>query len=449
MSTIISYSKKAISLNLLQQLRYFNEPMTMGNWIRGHYGDFIPVHFQGHEYIGISTAEGARQIFARNPEDYDAFFKEGFTSIAGPASLWVLAGAAHRRERKLFAPAVHATHIREHGNTVLEITRHHLEKWQSGRTVKSIDTTMAISRDVIMRLVFGVEEGELMKKGQEILDELRVSLNPLITFIPALHRRWYPPWRRFTRAKERFSEWVEQVLTARRASGIEAGDVVSSMLATRYEDGSPMPDEEIRDELMTIMQGGHETTATVLAWALYELGRHPNILAKLRAELEASGPDLDPNVIAKLPYLSAVCDETVRLHPILAECARVPLVPMEILGHSMSPGQALVISIVSIHHDPEIYPEPDKFIPERFMEHTYDRYEFLPFGGAHRRCLGAALSEYETRIALAEIVLRWEFEPTVVERDTRHDVAMGPKYGVPLRILGRRKHVDNMRGLML
>ncbi len=438
MSAISSHPKKAIPLNLLQQLRYYNEPMTMGNWIREHYGDFVPVRFHGREYIGITSVEGARQIFTHNPDDYAPFFKEGFTSIAGPASLWVLAGAEHRRERKLFAPAVRANHVREHGNTVLEITRQHLDKWQPGRTVKAVDTTMAISRDVIMRLVFGVEEGELMKEGQAILDELRVSLNPLITFVPALQKRWYPPWRRFIRSKKRFTEWVERVLAARRASGVDAGDVVSSMLAARYEDGSPMQDNEIRDELMTIMQGGHETTATVLAWALYELGQHPHVLAKLRAELESNPPDLDPSVAAKLPYLSAVCDETVRFHPILAECARVPMVPMEILGHQVLPGQALVISIVSIHHNPEIYPEPDKFIPERFIEHIYDRYEFLPFGGAHRRCLGAALSEYETRIALAEMVLHWEFEPTKVECDTRHDVAMGPKYGVPLRIIGRR-----------
>lgn len=436
--SVASSSSKSISLNLLQQLRYYNEPMTMGGWIREHYGDFVPVRFQGHEYIGIATAEGARQIFANDPANYDAFFKEGFTSIAGPASLWVLAGAAHRRERKLFAPAVHATHVREHGNTVLEITRLHLDKWRPGQTVKSIDTTMAISRDVIMRLVFGIEEDKLMEEGQEILDELRISLNPLITFIPALQKRWYPPWRRFSRAKERFTEWVNRVLAARRALNVDSGDVVSIMLTTRYEDGSPMQDDEIRDELMTIMQGGHETTATVLAWALYELGRHPEVLAKLRAELEDSGSDLNPNLVVKLPYLSAVCDETVRLHPILAECARVPLIPMEILGHKVLPGQALVISIVSIHHDPDLYPEPNKFIPERFIERTYNRYEFLPFGGAHRRCLGAALSEYETRIALAELVLHWEFKPAVIERDTRHDVAMGPKYGVPLHILARR-----------
>ena len=240
---------------------------------------------------------------SRDYSNYDAFFKQGFTSIAGPASLWVLSGAAHRRERKLFAPAVHATHVREHGNTVLDITRSHLEKWQPGTIVKAIDTTMAISRDVIMRLVFGVEEGSLMEEGQGILDELRVSLNPLITFIPFLQHGWYPPWRRFARAKQRFSEWVERVLTARRVLNIEANDVVSSMLNTRYEDGSPMSDDEIRDELMTIMQGGHETTATVLAWALYELGQHPHILAKLRAELESSGPALDPGVVVKLPYL--------------------------------------------------------------------------------------------------------------------------------------------------
>jgi cytochrome P450 len=385
------------------------------------------------------TPKGAQQVFEANPSGYDAFFKAGFTGVSGPASLWVLTGEAHRRERQLFAPAVHASHFRKHGETVRDIARLYIEKWQPGQTIKAIDTTLAISRDVIMRMVFGVEDGDLMDEGREILDELRLAANPLIVFVAQLQQPWFPPWRRFARAKQNFTDWVNRLLLARRArSSGDTNDVVGSMLASRHEDGSPMRDDEIRDELITIMQGGHETTAAVLAWALYELGRHPEILSKLRDELESSGAATDPSAVIKLPYLGAVCDETVRLHPILAECARVLTEPLEILGHTIPSGDALVISIVAIHHDPELYPEPNRFNPQRFIERTYSRTEFLPFGGAHRRCLGAALSEYETRISLAEMVLAWDFETAAVDRDVRHDVAMGPKNGVPLRIIGRR-----------
>jgi cytochrome P450 len=206
----------------------------------------------------------------------------------------------------------------------------------------------------------------------------------------------------------------------------------------RDEEGQPVSDHYIHVELNSILSAGHETTGTALAWALYELGRHPEIMAKLRTELESLGPDPDPSQILTLPYLGAVFNETVRLHPILAECARIPMQPMEILGRNIPAGMALVISIVGIHHDPVLYPEPNRFIPERFIERNYSVYEFLPFGGGHRRCMGAGLAEYSTRIALAEMALNWEFEPAAEEHDARLNIAMGPKRGVRLRIKSRR-----------
>ncbi len=209
-------------------------------------------------------------------------------------------------------------------------------------------------------------------------------------------------------------------------------------MAARDDEDRPYADEHICNELLSILTAGHVTTATALAWSLYELGRHPEVLHKLRTELSSLAPDADPSVLLTLPYLSAICNETIRLHPILAECARVPMQPIEILGHTIPEGHALVVSIVAIHHDPAIYPEPDRFRPERFLERKYDNCEFLPFGGGHRRCLGSGLAEYTMRIALAEIGSHWDFETAAVDLDVRHDLAMGPKHGVPLRILGMR-----------
>ena len=432
---------QAVSQAPLEQWLYFNEPQVAVERLLKRFGPLAPLHFMGQDHVFVFTAEGARQVFGGDPSGYAPFFKEGFMGVSGPGSLWVLDGAEHRRERQLFAPAVHASHFRKHGDTVRNIARQHIEKWQPGKTIKAMDTTLSISRDVIMRLVFGVEEGELMREGREIVDELRQALNPLIVFVPQLQKRWFPPWNRYNRAKDHFTDWVNRLLAVRRAHSGESDDVLGGMLVAEREGGIPMRDDEIRDELITVLQGGHETTAAVLAWALYELGRHPDILAKLRDELESSGVADDPSQIIKLPYLGAICDETVRLHPILAECARVLTEPLEVLGHTIPAGNAVVISITGIHHDPTIYPEPNRFNPERFIERTYSRSEFLPFGGAHRRCIGAALSEYETRISLAEMVLNWDFETVGTDRDVRHDVALSPKHGVRLRITGRRDKV--------
>jgi cytochrome P450 len=160
-------------------------------------------------------------------------------------------------------------------------------------------------------------------------------------------------------------------------------------------------------------------------------------MEKLRHELAPLGPEADIGAIVKAPYLSAVCNETLRLHTLLPEVARVLISPLEVCGYTLPTGVWVGVSIMAIHHDPGLYPEPDKYRPARFIDRIYSPFEFLPFGGGHRRCLGSGLSDYEMRIALAQIVMRWEFEPTATESEIRHDIAMGPKHGVRLRINSR------------
>jgi cytochrome P450 len=143
-------------------------------------------------------------------------------------------------------------------------------------------------------------------------------------------------------------------------------------------------------------------------------------------------------LIGKAPYLSAVCNESQRLHTLLPEVARTLVLPFELSGYMLEPGDSVGVSIMAIHHDPELYPEPDQFIPERFIDRTYTPFEFLPFGGGHRRCLGSGLSDFEMRIALAEIVTHWDFESASVEHEVRHDISMGSKHGVRLLIKSRR-----------
>jgi cytochrome P450 len=433
---------KALWLNPLQLWRNICRPQMFHTWLREHVGPVAPIRVHGLDHVMVLTAEGARQVFGADPAGYDPFFKEMFTGVAGPASLWVVTGEAHRRERRLFAPAVNANHVGRYLSTIREISRFHLEQWQPRQTIRALDTTLAISRDVLMRLVFGVEDPALMAEGREVLDGLRRTGHPLPVFVVQLQRPWFPIWRRYLAAKTAFSDWVRRLLLARRARGVagETDDVVGRMLAARQDDGSRMRDDEICDELNTILQGGHQTTAAGVAWALYELGRHPEVLTKLRNELESSGADADPGAVVRLPYLKAVCNEAIRLHPVLPECARMLAEPVEILGYTIPAGTALVVSITAIHHHPALYPEPDQFIPERFIERSYSPSEFLPFGGAHRRCVGAMLAECAMRIALAETVCRWDFEAAAVERNVRLDLAMGPKHAVRLHIKEREVH---------
>jgi cytochrome P450 len=176
-----------------------------------------------------------------------------------------------------------------------------------------------------------------------------------------------------------------------------------------------------------------------LAWALYELARHPSVLNRLRDELAALGPDPDPNLIAKQPYLGAVCNETMRLRPIHTEIGRVCKAPLKLFNYILPTGTCVGVGICAIHQDPGIYPEPEKFLPERFIDRSYSLFEFLPFGGGHRRCIGAAFAEYQVRVALATIVTRWELDALGKDREARKNLSMGPKRGVPMRVLGRRQ----------
>jgi len=430
---------QSIRFSPWQLWRYFREPMAMHNWLRERYGEIVSLHLEGQDYVAVLTAEGARQVFSADPAGYEAFWKTDIAGLSGPGSLWVLDGAKHRRERQLLSPAFHTRHFHAYGEIIRQLTRCHLDPWQPGQTVRAIDTTLAISRDVILHFLFGGQEDELMREGSVVLEALWRTVHPLIVFFPKLRRRWFPIWRRYARARAEMYAWLDRLLVARRARGGETDDVLGRLLAARGEDGNPMPDAAIRDELSTILLAGHETTATALAWALYELGRHPAAVQKLRAELESPGPVADPGSIVTLPYLSAVCNEAMRLHTLVPEVPRVVAAPLELFGHTLPVGSSVVVSAMSVHHDPELYPQPDQFIPERFLRRSYTPSEFLPFGGGHRRCLGAGISDYELRTALAEIITHWEFEAAAVEREIRHDIAMGPKYGVPLRIKARRQ----------
>jgi cytochrome P450 len=426
------------SINLRHTWLLVNRPRSYTSWLRERFGDVVCLDGHGQAFIIALSPGSARQVLSADPDGYDAFWKEGFTGVAGPGSLWVLGGERHHQERQLLSPALHAQNFRGYGETIRQVTRRHTDEWQPGQALRALDTTLAISLEVIMRLVFGVQDAKFVEQGRRVLYNLWHNMNPMFVFFPRMQRGWFPLWRRYTHAKKDFTDWVNQILSERRLCNEETGDILGAMLAVRYEDGRPMSDEDIRDELITLLLAGHETTATALSWALYDLGMNPVEMEKLRAELDSLGPDPEIGAVVKAPYLSAVCNETLRLHTLLPEVARVLVAPLEVCGYTLPPGEWVGVSIMAIHHDPAVYPEPDRYNPERFINRTYSPFEFLPFGGGHRRCLGAGLSDYEMRIALAYIVTHWDFEPAAPEREIRHDIAMGPKNGVRLRIIGRR-----------
>ena len=427
-----------LKLNPLQEWQLFRNPRTMHNWLRDRYGDMVILHFNGRDCSAVVSPEAARAVFSANPDNYEVFWRESFTNLIGEEQIWVLTREKHYRRRKLCAPAVHASHFRAYGGVIREIVRQNLKAWQPGHKIKALNTTLLISLDIIMRLVLGVKEAEFMQEGREVFEKLRVAAHPLIVGFPALQKPWFPMWRHYEKVKASVFDWMNRFFVARRARNADDNDVLGALMTAKDENGQPITDQDIRHELNSILTAGHETTAVALGWAIYELARNPHIMEKLRAELAPLGRDFDSFLALTLPYLDAVCKEAVRLHPILSECARIAIEPMQILGYEIAADQAMIISITGIHHDPNLYPEPDVYRPERFFERKYSIFEFLPFGGGHRRCLGAGLAEYSMRIALAEIVMSWDFEAAGADRDIRYNVACGPEKRIPIRLIGRR-----------
>jgi cytochrome P450 len=421
-----------------QQWRIYYEPREAYSRLRVDHGGVASVHFQGEDRAVILTAEAARQVLAVPASNYDAFWKESFGDIAGQGSIWVFDGERHRAERHLLSPAFHAARFRGWGETFQEIARRETVKWQPGQTIKAVDTTVAIAREIILRVVLGLEGEAQLEQGRRILSPL-YQLHPLTVFFRPMRRQWFPPWARFVRGREVFARWIQKLVAERQTREAASADALTYLLSARYEDGSPIGIGDLADELATILLSGYETTGAALAWALYELGRNPQVLHKLRAELAPLGPDPDPEALIKLPYLNAVCNETLRLHTILAEIGRIPNAPIEVQGYDIPAGRPIVVGIIAIHLDPQVYPEPDRFLPERFLDRTYSSSEFMPFGGGHRRCLGASLAQMEMPLILAEIVTHWEFEPAAIEREVRQNISMCPRNGVRLRITGRRE----------
>ncbi len=223
------------------------------------------------------------------------------------------------------------------------------------------------------------------------------------------------------------------------------------MLLARYEEGQGMTDQEIRDELITMLFAGHETTATALAWAFYWVHKQPEVYHKLMEELEIMEIDADPMTIFRLPYLTAVCQETLRIYPVLILTAfRRTKQPVELQGYHLEAGTMIHGSIYLTHHREDLYPEPNKFKPEGFLDRQFSPYEYLPFGGGSRRCLGMALANFEMRLVLATLLSNFEMELAENQpvKPQRRGITLGPAGGVKMLMKGERKQGEKKSPLV-
>jgi cytochrome P450 len=387
-------------------------------------------------FVILSDPADVKELFAAAPEVLHP--GEGawvLEPIIGRNSVILLDEDAHLAQRRLLLPAFHGERMQRLAGVMSELTERELDGWPLDEPLALHPRLQSLTLEIILRAVFGLERGPRLDALRDALCEvLSFSESPL-SVLPAMQRalRWTPTMRAFNAAIAKTDELIFAVIEERRAADGDADqrdDVLAMLLTARHEDDSPMSRQELRDELMTALVAGHETTASQLAWGLERLAREPAVVARLVDELDRG----------QTAYLDATVTEILRLRPVLPNAEpRLVKQPVRIGGFDYPPGVVLMASVYLIHHDPAIYPEPYAFRPERFLDAAPGSFEWLPFGGGRRRCLGASFALQEMKIVLRAALGRFALSaagPTA-ETTRRRGITFSPRGGATVVLTGR------------
>jgi cytochrome P450 len=451
-----------------QALRFGADPYGYLAECQRQYGDIFTLRLPGDPArVVVCDPADIKQVFAMAPDEYIAE-GQGVHINLGTRSVLFSNGEHHRRQRTLLHPPIHGARLRSYADTMARITDEHAAKWAVGEPFPLHPTMQAITLDVILQCVFGVDPRE--PRGARLQREtigwidavfapswfavsMAVSATRLRVFLDRAttksrrrgRRRRVPvPWAPIADHKAELLALLLQDIAECRASG-SAGreDVLALLVDARDEQGERMDDEEILDQLVTMLTGGHETTATTLCWTLHHLLANPPALERLQAELDAAfgaGP-IDAARCAELKWLDACIDESMRLTPIAIAVSRQLARPYRIAGHEIPTGVGLWPCTFLAHRRADVWPEPRVFRPERFLDASTPRPErYFPYGGGRRRCLGAAFAQFEMRIVLASVLHRCKLR--LVSRDLPkgmfRGITIAPTGGVPVILESRR-----------
>ncbi len=420
---------------LSQTLRWSFRPLPFMQECRERYGDAFSVKFVSFErpMVMISDPAAIKALYTERAHGLPPGREVVLTPIVGPHSVLVIEGADHLAHRKLMLPAFHGERMRSYAPLVEEIVEAEVDSWPLGERFAIHPRMQAITLEVILRVVFGVAEGPRLERLRVLLTEvLEETASPFTQLIGLATRRFGGrPWARFEERLRAVDEllYAEIAEHRRREDLAERDDMLSLLMQARFEDGSGMSDEDLRDQLMTLLLAGHETTATALAWTFDLLLRHPRELARLRESLEAGEDE----------YLRATISESLRLRPVVPLAGRRLNAELEVDGLSLPAGTDVTPAIWLAHTRAESFPEPFAFRPERFLDEPPDTYAWIPFGGGIRRCLGAAFAEFEMRIVLREVLTRCELRKADPrpERVGRRNITLSPKDGTPVVLTAR------------
>jgi cytochrome P450 len=415
---------------LLQTLGWALAPTWVMDQCARRLGDSFTITFfpSGMKLAVVSEPEAVKTVFTAPPELAPSGTSNSpVAPIVGPSSVLVLTGPEHMRQRKLLLPPFHGERMREYEDVIVQATRRDMASWPVGSPMQLLERTRAITLEVILRAVFGVE-AERMDRLRDAIAGLLKPANTVAILLFALRRpQTGPPTGAIARALERLDGVIYEELARRREQPdlAERSDILSLLLQARDEDGEAMTDAELRDELVTLLLAGHETTATSVAWAIERLARHPQKLERLVAEIDAEA-DGGPG-----DYMTAVVNETLRVRPVVPIVVRVLQEEMRVGAYNLPAGTRVTPSIYLTNRNPKVYENPAEFRPERFLDGGPETFSWIPFGGGIRRCIGASFALYEMRIVLQAIARSVQLRAAQPQSEPvgRRSITLTPRHG--------------------
>ncbi|MBW4432753.1 MAG: cytochrome P450 [Pelatocladus maniniholoensis HA4357-MV3] len=439
--------------SLVQIFQWINSPLTYMENCAERYGDIFTLQLT-EPVVMISNPQGLQQMLTSDTKEFAAPGDPLFESFVGKNSVITVSGEVHRRQRQLLMPPFHGERMRSYAQVISNVTEEIISQWQIAQKFDVHSAMQVITMRVIMQAVFGLYDSPHAQELEKLLTLMlnrggSSPLRALMLYFPVLQKDLGPltPWGTFLRRRSRVYQLLHAEIQARREQADSSRtDVLSLLIAARDEAGQPMTDAELSDELMTLLTAGHETTATALTWVLYWIHKLPEVREKLLQELDTIGDRSDSNTssstILKLPYLNAVCSESLRIYPVgMLTFPRVVKQSLTLCGYDLEPGTRVLGSIYLTHQREDLYPVPKQFKPERFIEKQFSPYEFLPFGGGAKRCIGDAFAQFEMRLVLATILSRLELA-LVYNSDVkpkRRGLVTGPDRPIQMVVNNRRQ----------
>jgi cytochrome P450 len=413
----------------IQSARWLLRPISFMESCRRRFGEVFSVQFLGFKtpMVMLSDPAAVRELYTERRHQLPPGRGIALLPVVGPRSVLLLEGPEHLARRKLMLPPFHGERMRAYEATVREVVERDLETWPRGEAFAVHPRMQAITLEVIVRAVFGVSDPVRGARLRELLRSLldgTASFGLQFGFMLARRFGGPDPLAKLKVLRTEIDALLLEEIAARRDAPGE--DILSLLLQARFEDGEPMSDQEICDQLVTLLVAGHETTATALAWTFELLAHHPAALERLQR-------DMDPS------YLKAVISESLRLRPVVPLAGRRLASELRVDGRVLPEGTDVTPAIWLTHTREDVYPEPFVFRPERFLDGAAPGYAWVPFGGGVRRCLGAAFAEMEMRVALDALLRRITIEPvtTAAERVARRNVTFSPRTGTRIRVAWR------------